>query len=176
MPDFFFGKPFPVSGFPPDTPEKQKALGEFFSGPAEPTKTAGLVPELVKELTEHSSGTIKKWAALGYCWGGKVISLSSKAGTPFVAAAECHPAMVDANDAKDITVPMALLPSGDEDKEDVKKFKEALKTESLVETFADQLHVSRFPSKRRVVYLVLMSVAGLDGCPVCPRGGKWVVT
>ena len=140
MPDFFRGKPFPVSGFPPDTPEKQKNLGDFFSGPAEPGKTAELVPKLVTELTARSNGVIETWGILGYCWGGKIVSLTSRADSKFVAAAECHPAMVAPDDGKEIAVPICMLPSGDEDKDDVKKFTENLKVDHFVETFGDQLH------------------------------------
>ena len=49
--------------------------------------------------------------------------------------------MVDAEDAKAITIPICMLASKDEDANDVKGFKEALKTPSHVETFHDQVHV-----------------------------------
>ena len=75
------------------------------------------------------------------CWGGKVISLASQEGTPFSAAAEVHPAMVDPEDAKKIAIPMCMLASGDEDKEAVKKFGEECKAPGKkIETFEDQLH------------------------------------
>jgi len=71
LPDFFYGKPLPHSSFPPDTPEKQKQVGDFFAGPANPGETAEKVPELVKEI-EKQRGGIQKWGSLGMCWGGKV--------------------------------------------------------------------------------------------------------
>lgn len=48
--------------------------------------------------------------------------------------------MVDAADAQGINVPMALLASGDEPEEDVKKFEDALKVPKHVEIFKDQIH------------------------------------
>ncbi|KAL9018839.1 MAG: hypothetical protein Q9185_003857 [Variospora sp. 1 TL-2023] len=71
MPDFFLGKPLPLSVFPPDTDEKKKQMGDFFAGPANPPDNAQKVPELVKKLGQKYTG-IQKWGSLGMCWGGKV--------------------------------------------------------------------------------------------------------
>ena len=71
VPDFFLGKPLSHEDYPPDTEEKQKRLGAFFGGPANPQENAQKVPKLVKEIGEKFSG-IQKWASLGMCWGGKV--------------------------------------------------------------------------------------------------------
>ena len=71
MPDFFFGKPIPLSEYPPDTEEKRQRIGAFFGGPANPSETAKKVPGLVKEIEKKFEG-IQKWASLGMCWGGKV--------------------------------------------------------------------------------------------------------
>lgn len=48
--------------------------------------------------------------------------------------------MVDPADAKGINVPIALLASGDEPAEDVKKFEDTLKVPKHVEIFKDQIH------------------------------------
>ncbi|GFP59349.1 uncharacterized AIM2 family protein C30D10.14 [Trichoderma asperellum] len=139
MPDWFKGKPCPIEYYPPDTPEKQKALGEFFAT-FPPPKIAGYVPEYVDAVKAHSP-SVSKLAMLGYCWGGKVVALTVKAPTnPFAAAAAAHPAMVDPADAEGLTVPFALLASKDEDVTAVKQFEEALKVPHHVETFADQIH------------------------------------
>ncbi|KAL9581193.1 MAG: hypothetical protein Q9212_004039 [Teloschistes hypoglaucus] len=139
MPDFFYGKPLPQSVFPPDTDEKKKRMGDFFGGPAAPPANAAKVPELVKKLGEKYS-EVKKWGSVGMCWGGKIVSLTSQSGTPWTAAAEVHPAMVDPNDAKGIKVPIVLLPSKDENAEDVENFRKNLSVEHRVETFWDQVH------------------------------------
>ncbi|MCJ1248200.1 hypothetical protein MMC30_005417 [Trapelia coarctata] len=140
VPDFFFGKPADHSWYPPDTKEKGEKLGAFFQGPAAPPKTTGKIPAVVKEITEKTGGTITKWASLGMCWGGKIVSLTAQSGTPFSAAAEVHPAMVDPKDAERITVPVCMLASKDEDPEAVKGFETNLKVASHVETFGDQVH------------------------------------
>ena len=77
MPDFFHGKPLPLDTIPPDTDEKKKRLGDFFAGPASPSETAQLVPELVKKIAGTQEGKgIQKWGSLGMCWGGKVKKLN----------------------------------------------------------------------------------------------------
>lgn len=139
MPDFFLGKPLPQSGFPPDTEEKQKKLGEFFGGPAKSDDNAKKVPELIKEIEKQCSG-IKKWGSLGMCWAGKIVSLTAQSGTNFSAAAEVHPAMLDPADAKGIKIPLCMLASGDEDVEAVKQFEAGLSAPKHVETFNDQIH------------------------------------
>ncbi|KAH7175550.1 hypothetical protein EDB81DRAFT_874394 [Dactylonectria macrodidyma] len=125
--------------YPPDTEEKQKGLGDFF-GKFPPPKIAALVPDYVKAVQAKDS-SISKFGIIGYCWGGKVVALSTKADTnPFSVAASIHPAMVDANDATGVTIPTALLASKDEDATEVKKFEEALTVPKHVETFGDQIH------------------------------------
>ncbi|KAL7898400.1 Alpha/Beta hydrolase protein [Trichoderma sp. TUCIM 5745] len=139
MPDWFKGKPCPIEYYPPDTEEKQKALGEFF-GTFPPPKIAGYVPDYVNAVKAHSP-SVSKLAMLGYCWGGKVVALTLKASTnPFSAGAVAHPAMVDPADAEGLTVPFALLASKEEDEAAVKKLEEALKVPHHVETFGDQIH------------------------------------
>ncbi|KAL8873529.1 MAG: hypothetical protein Q9174_001010 [Haloplaca sp. 1 TL-2023] len=141
MPDFFKGNYIAHGTFPPDTEEKKKTLGDFFAGPAEPGKNAGKVPEIVKGLQGRDEGkNVAKWGSVGMCWGGKIVSLTSQAGTPWTAAAEVHPAMVDPNDAKGFKVPVCMLASGDENPDDVEGFKKNLSVENHVETFKDQLH------------------------------------
>jgi hypothetical protein len=48
--------------------------------------------------------------------------------------------MVDANDAAGITIPIAMLPSKDEDKEAVEKWEQGVKTKHLVKWYNDQVH------------------------------------
>lgn len=68
------------------------------------------------------------------------MSLTSQSGTAFSAAAEVHPAMVDAADAKGFKIPVCMLASKDESADDVKAFQEALTVPNHVETFKDQVH------------------------------------
>ncbi|KAI0439427.1 hypothetical protein F4803DRAFT_531151 [Xylaria telfairii] len=139
IPDWFKGEPAPIEWFPPNTEEKQKSLGAFFQKNP-PPGVASQLPGYVKALSEKYP-EIKDWAILGYCWGGKVVSLvSASPENPFKAGIEVHPAMVDPEDAKKIKVPLAFLASKDEDAEAVKKFEANLTGPKYVETFPDQIH------------------------------------
>jgi len=138
IPDFFEGKPADISWYPPDNEEKGKKLGEFFGGIAAPPKTVAKVPGLVKEIGQQVG--IETWGVVGYCWGGKIVNLTSQSDTPFKAAAACHPAMIDPTDAAKVTIPIALLPSKDESKDDVTAYEKALKVKHVVEWFPTQIH------------------------------------
>lgn len=83
---------------------------------------------------------IETLAIVGLCWGGKIVNLVSQQGTPFKVAAACHPAMVDPADAPKVTIPIAVLPSKDEDKDAVTAYSKALKVENIVEFFPTQIH------------------------------------
>lgn len=125
--------------FPPDTEEKQKQLGEFF-GTYPPPKVAGQVPAFVDAIKAQDS-SLKSFGIVGYCWGGKVISLAVKAeSNPFSIAAAVHPAMVDPADAEGIKIPFSLIASKDEPVEDVEKFEANLTAAKHVEIFKDQIH------------------------------------
>ena len=126
--------------FPPQTKEHGEALGNFFATTGAPPKTAGRIPGLVKEI-EKLYPNIKTWGIIGFCWGGKVVSLvTSTSDTQFKAAAECHPAMVDPADAEKIKVPLCLLASKDENVDEIKKFEANLTGSKHVEIFDDQIH------------------------------------
>ncbi|RDA91204.1 hypothetical protein CP533_3412 [Ophiocordyceps camponoti-saundersi (nom. inval.)] len=139
MPDWFRGKPCPIEWYPPDTDEKKKNLGDFFAS-FPPPNIAALIPAYVGAVKEENA-SVKKLGIVGYCWGGKVVALSTKAANnPFSVAASVHPAMVDPADAEGITVPTVLLASKDEPEQAVAKFEASLKGPKLVETFSDQIH------------------------------------
>jgi len=139
MPDWFEGSPADISWYPPDTDEKGKKLGEFFQTAAAPPKMVERVKKVMSELQSQNPG-IKEWGVVGYCWGGKIVNLVSQSGTPFKAAAVCHPAMVDPNDAPKVTIPLLAIPSGEEDKSAVDQYEANLKVPKQVEWFHDQVH------------------------------------
>lgn len=91
------------------------------------------------KLASGSSG-FSKWGIIGYCWGGKVANLVVGKESIFKVAAQAHPAMLDPSDAKNITVPIAVLASKDEDPKAVKGYEENLKVPNHVETFPTQIH------------------------------------
>lgn len=139
MPDFFDGKPADISWYPPgDDKDKQAKLGEFFKTQGAPPKTLERIPKVIEEL-KKSKG-VEKWAILGFCWGGKIVNLSSQEGSLFKVAAAAHPAMVAAEDAKATTIPYIMLPSGEEPKDDVEEWQKNIKVENVVEWFPDQVH------------------------------------
>jgi dienelactone hydrolase len=139
MPDFFYGSPADVSWYPPKTKEHGEKLGAFFAGPAEPSKTLSKIPEVIAEV--ETSCDIKSWGILGYCWGGKIVSLATAGDTKFKAGAELHPAMVAPDDAKKINIPICMLASKDENADDIKAFEANLSAKgSYVEIFGDQVH------------------------------------
>ncbi|KAL9108038.1 MAG: hypothetical protein Q9227_007144 [Pyrenula ochraceoflavens] len=139
MPDFFEGSPADISWYPPDNDEKGAKLGAFFQNQAAPPKTLQRIPKILDEAAK-ANPAIKSWGIIGYCWGGKITSLISGQGTPFKAAVETSPAMVDPADAEKVTIPLMMLASKDEPAEDVQKFEANLKVKKHVETFGDQLH------------------------------------
>lgn len=67
-------------------------------------------------------------------------SLISGKANVFKAAVQTSPAMVDPGDAEKTVIPMMMLASMDEPKEDVEKYDAALTVPKHVETFSDQVH------------------------------------
>ncbi|KAJ6151333.1 hypothetical protein N7470_007927 [Penicillium chermesinum] len=142
MPDFFEGKPADISWYPPTTEEHKQKLGDFFNTQAAPPKILPQIPGVVEEANKLASGgKFDSWSILGYCWGGKIATLTvGSDNNLFKAGAQAHPAMVDPNDAKAIRVPFATLASQDEPQADVDAFKANLQVPNHVETFPTQIH------------------------------------
>jgi len=140
IPDWFEGKPADISWYPPDTKEKGEKLGNFFQTTGAPPTTAGKIPSYIQSL-QASYPNLTSFGIVGFCWGGKIVSIvTSSPDTVFKAGAECHPAMVDPSEAEKIRIPLMMLASGDESKEDVEKFEKNLQGEKHVEIFGDQIH------------------------------------
>ncbi|BFZ56866.1 hypothetical protein PYCC9005_003915 [Savitreella phatthalungensis] len=143
MPDFFKGSPLPQSLYPPKTDEDKQKVQDFFAGPAAP-------PSNLTALSEFAAASSKKYTQvrnhgiLGFCWGGKIATLASDKRDVFKGTAVVHPAMVDPNDAKNITNPYLLLASKDEPADDIKAFEQALpddvRAKSTVKTYGDMHH------------------------------------
>lgn len=138
MPDFFEGSPAKLEWYPPVTEEQKKNFGAFLKHNGDTGRTIARFPDILKEVGEKHS-TVKKWGVVGYCWGGKIVSLSSQSDSLFVAGAQSSPAFVDPEDASKITIPMMLLPSKDEDVELIKKYDENLTVKKVIKTY-DQVH------------------------------------
>jgi dienelactone hydrolase len=139
MPDFFDEDYISLSDYPPQTQEQKSKIGAWFGDKANPEKAQKRIPQCL-QAAEESNSNIKTWGAIGYCWGGKMVSLASGPGTPFKAAAQTSPAMVDPKDAEKISIPTCVLASKDEPAEDVKKYEQSLKGVKHVEIYETQLH------------------------------------
>ena len=64
----------------------------------------------------------EKFGLYGTCWGAKASVKASGKGTPFSSLVELHPAFVDVEEAKNLTIPVAFFPSRDEPKADADAF------------------------------------------------------
>lgn len=139
IPDWFKGNPSPIEWYPPNTEEKQKNLGAWFAKNP-PNGVAEALPKYVAALSSKYP-SVKSWGVLGFCFGGKVVSLvTSSPSNPFKIGASCHPAMVEPKEAESIKVPLILLASGEEPEDKVKEFESNLSGPKHVETFKDQVH------------------------------------
>lgn len=118
--------------------EEQKTNMYAWFGPRTPAIGVAKIPKIISDI-EALYGK-KTWGAVGFCWGGKVVSLISGLDTLFKASAQAHPGLIDPADAERITIPTLMLASGEEDAEEVKKWEEALRVEHHVETLKDQVH------------------------------------
>lgn len=102
-----------------------------------------MVPRVL-ELSKSINKTfakVEKLGIFGFCWGGKLASLACQDGKDsFVVAVQTSPARIDPDEAKKVSVPMALLLSGDEDSEVAGKYAANLTKESLIERFETQIH------------------------------------
>lgn len=108
MPDFWGDHPQDLANFPPKTPKQTKAIVDFMNGPADPERTLPLIRPMLEEMKKRNPA-IETWAIMGFCWGGKIAALQSRSGTPFKAAVQCHPSLLDTEDAKLVTIPMVGL-------------------------------------------------------------------
>ncbi|EHA25563.1 hypothetical protein ASPNIDRAFT_56645 [Aspergillus niger ATCC 1015] len=142
IPDFFQGEPADITWFPPQTDDHKQKLGNFFQTKAAPPANLPKIPSIVSEANKLAAGgSFQSWSILGYCWGGKITTLASGQDNKlFTAAVQCHPAMLDPNDAKSVNIPMAVLASKDENPKDVEAFGANLKQANYVETFSTQIH------------------------------------
>ncbi|EST07675.1 Dienelactone hydrolase [Kalmanozyma brasiliensis GHG001] len=142
MPDFFRGKPFPQTSYPPDTDEKKQEFQNFFGNAGD---FKARKPELEAIADELKKDGASKVGLVGFCWGGKLSVLAGGEGTKFTSVAQVHPAMVDAKDAEGLTVPIANFPSKDEPKEDVDAFeaevqKKPFAKDSVYKHYPDSHH------------------------------------
>ena len=139
MPDYFDGDALNIAEFPPSTEEQKANMNKLVEKIMAFDKMIPRFNNSMKKLEEMYPG-VEKWAALGFCWGGKICALTSQEGTPFAAIVQSSPSRLDLSDATKCVIPMAVLASKDEDKELVQKFDENFKVKKHVEIFDSQTH------------------------------------
>ncbi|KZV95634.1 hypothetical protein EXIGLDRAFT_735034, partial [Exidia glandulosa HHB12029] len=114
VPDFFApDEPYDLARFPPSTDEDKAAFQKFFGGPANPERVLPMVHKVAEAIKATGAAKIGVRSPYGYCWGGKITTLSG-ATDDFVGVAALHPAMLSAGDADALKVPIAVFPSKDE--------------------------------------------------------------
>ncbi|KAK0506016.1 hypothetical protein EDD18DRAFT_1121689 [Armillaria luteobubalina] len=112
MPDFFEpDSAFDISRYPPKTDEDKAAVQAFFGSTASPSAAITKLKAFGEALRGNG---IQRVGVYGMCWGGKVAIASGGEATPFHAVSLLHPAMLSAEDAEKLTVPLAIYVSHDE--------------------------------------------------------------
>lgn len=121
--------------------EDRKLMYQFLETTASPVNVLPSVFEFLAESKEIFPN-VKRWGSVGFCWGGKLVSLVSAKGdaSPLVAAAQSSPARMDPEEAKKVIIPMAILASAKKDASVVKQYGENLRGEKYVEIFGSQVH------------------------------------
>ena len=67
-------------------------------------------------------------------------SLNSRSSTPFSVAVQCHLAFLNPSEVLNISIPICLLPSMDENIDTLKEHMANFKGPKHVETFTDMIH------------------------------------
>ena len=110
---------------------------------ADPGTTLPAVIDVLHKLkTDMYYPRVKKWGAVGFCWGGKLVSLLATQGQEslITVAAQSSPARLEPEEAKTVTIPMAVLASSKEAGEALKSYEGNLKRAKHVEVFGSQIH------------------------------------
>ncbi|WFD36133.1 carboxymethylenebutenolidase [Malassezia cuniculi] len=129
FPNFFRDNNWPIDGFPPRDEDEAKRFGEWL-------ETIGEFGARLKDL-QNTVDALKgegfeKFGLYGTCWGAKAAVQASGANTQFSGLVQLHPAFVNVEDAKKLTIPVAFFPSRDEPKEDVDAFWAAVQANSSI--------------------------------------------
>jgi len=142
VPDWFGpGNEADIANWPADTEAKWDYIMNIVKEQAETGKNVRKLGEFMNAVRGRAEGDhVERWGIGGYCWGSKIVTLASQEGTIFKAGAQAHPSLVEPEDAKLVTIPQIVLPSMDEDKEQIKAYGNNLKVEKYFETFEDQVH------------------------------------
>ncbi len=71
--------------------------------------------DLINTVDYYEKEGVKEFAIFGFCWGGKVSTLASiQLSDKFKASGLVHPSSVTNEEAKDVKIPMYLMPTSGE--------------------------------------------------------------
>ncbi|OJJ50198.1 hypothetical protein ASPZODRAFT_57817 [Penicilliopsis zonata CBS 506.65] len=127
---------------PPQSEEVKEKLAAFRARITAPETWERVTSTVTAFKTAPEYASITRWAGIGYCWGGKMVSLLTSKGvdSPLDVGVQTSPAMVNPDEAKTVTVPSMMLASKDEDAALVQAYGLNLAVqEKHVETF-NQIH------------------------------------
>ncbi|KAF9894510.1 hypothetical protein FE257_006394 [Aspergillus nanangensis] len=142
IPDFFHGAAAQHDWVPADTEEKKQLLADLVANQASIPKNVDVLRQAIP-VYETEFPSVKKWAALGLCWGGKVTVLASGPGTPFTVTGQVHPGRMDKADAEKLTIPHIVLASKDEPADAVTAYEEVFQGNGVggyIETYQTMWH------------------------------------
>lgn len=145
MPDFFEGKPAPMTWMPMpgadgrEPPPDEKALDDFVEGPGNTESICEKVLRLRQKLQTDHPG-FDKWGLVGYCWGGYVSNFLLGADSPFSACAELHPGFPGKEQAQKVSRPILALCSKDEPQSIYAHFKPHLQSTFKAIHFPSMVH------------------------------------
>ncbi|KIO26768.1 hypothetical protein M407DRAFT_197311 [Tulasnella calospora MUT 4182] len=126
VPDFLRGSYFDLAWMKPDaSPEDKERMQQFRADKANPIK---YLEEVATVASSLKAAGAKKVALVGFCWGGKVATLTGTDPDVVDATVVIHPGAVDPQDAEGVAVPFAMYDSKDEDKEKCDAFMKALES------------------------------------------------
>jgi len=126
MPDFFEPKePFPTSRHPPKDDADKQALQDFF-GPDGAANPRANIQKLLKFAETLKADGFKSVGAYGFCWGAKICISAGTEGTPLSSVAMVHPAMLSADDAEKLAIPLAMYITKDESIDEYNKIKDII--------------------------------------------------
>ncbi|KAK7746611.1 hypothetical protein SLS62_009332 [Diatrype stigma] len=145
MVDWFQGAAAQEAWFASGRDEDRRLARHFVDTTASPARVLPRVLDFLAKAKSTYFPGVQRWGAVGFCWGAKLVSLVVAAGgedaSPLLAAAaQSSPARLDPEEAKRITVPMAVLASAGEDADVVRRYGDSLQGEKYVETFGGQVH------------------------------------
>jgi len=125
MPDVFEGITIDPKLFGSEREEDKKTIADFLATTANVPRLIPHVHALVEVLRADG---YSKVGAVGYCFGGKVVTVSATSVGKIDAIASAHPGRVAVEDAEGLACPIAFFPSKDENEEICEAFYKALES------------------------------------------------